>query len=77
MTIGTLIMRRRNAHGYSQKYLGAVSGVDPSVISAIEVQGHREVSWTIILRLAKTLELTLEELQACVPERKPYNRKPK
>ena len=58
--LGTAIMRRRRSFSLSKRKLGERTGVAPSAISRIELEGDERIPFGAILRSAEALELGLE-----------------
>lgn len=52
----------RLARGLTQERLSDLSGVDQTNISALETGKNRNPSWDTVSRLAKTLDVTPEDL---------------
>lgn len=60
---GRALRELRAIRGMSQERLARLAGLDPTYVSGIE-RGVRNPSLTNLLKLAKTLEVTLEDLAA-------------
>ena len=62
MTIGTLIREARKAAGWSQQELVKHAAISQQYLSNIE-NDHVDVSLRIVLRIAKELDLDLNQLK--------------
>lgn len=74
MTLGQAIRAIRRAEGLSQKELAEASGIDQSYLSMIESDQRRNPGVRIISRLARALQVSIDELAAhagFLPQRQP------
>jgi len=58
--LGSAISRRRRALRLSQKKLGEKTGVPPSAISRLELEGDESTPFGVVVRVVAALELDLE-----------------
>jgi len=61
IALGAAVRAHRKAAGFSQEALADYAGVDRSHMGKIE-RGERNVSFLNVLRIARALSITLEEL---------------
>lgn len=59
--LGKRIVEARNAKSMSQERLAAISGIDRSHMGFIE-QGRRKPTLSTLYKIAKSLDISLEEL---------------
>ena len=59
--LGKRIVKARNAKGMSQEKLAADSGIDRSHMGFIE-QGRRKPTLSTLFKIAKSLDMSLEQL---------------
>jgi transcriptional regulator with XRE-family HTH domain len=64
MTLGQAIRAIRRAEGLSQKDLAEASGIDQSYLSMIESDQRHNPGVRIISRLARALQVSIDELAA-------------
>lgn len=64
-TLGQRIRAAREAHGLSQVGLAAVAGISQGYLSQLE-QDEREPTLSIAARLARALDLSLDDIAATV-----------
>ena len=63
VALGAAIRRLRKERGISQERLASASSIDRAYMGSVE-KGDQNVSFTMVVRVAQTLELTLTELVA-------------
>jgi transcriptional regulator with XRE-family HTH domain len=64
---GTMIVELRRSRGWDQKTLANVSGVDAGVISRLERNLQSDFKISVVLAVAKALEVSVDTLLNYVP----------
>src|SRR5690242_18726305 len=64
--LGNLLQQRRRARGFSRTRLGELSGIRPATLEAWELGRVVKPPIHDVLRLARVLGITLEEVEAAV-----------
>lgn len=64
MTVGPLLKRLRQKKGWTQKELSQRAGVRPALLSRLESGKQLDTQGHVLQRLARTLDVTVDELLA-------------
>jgi transcriptional regulator with XRE-family HTH domain len=68
LELGSRIRARRKSIGWNQETLAFMAGIDRSYLGGVE-RGQRNITFTVLCRLALALKCDVGSLTADLPER--------